>query len=60
MHWTIVDLPGLIRGKKSGKGGDALNDASKALSDESHVWNNGAVAEELARTYLSNERNIIL
>ncbi|KAJ1711523.1 dynamin family GTPase [Aspergillus flavus] len=60
MHWTIVDLPGLIRGKKSGKGVDVLNDAGNGVNEESHVRNNAAVAEELARTYLNNERNIIL
>ncbi|KAJ5621555.1 hypothetical protein N7528_006338 [Penicillium herquei] len=59
MHWTIIDLPGLIRGDKKkkepvvkGKKVDALDDKSMQM--------NAAVASELARGYLANERNIVL
>ncbi|KAJ5733713.1 hypothetical protein N7493_002499 [Penicillium malachiteum] len=59
MHWTIIDLPGLIRGDKKkkepvvkGKKVDALDDMSMQM--------NAAVASELARGYLANERNIVL
>ncbi|GFF56717.1 interferon-induced GTP-binding protein Mx [Aspergillus udagawae] len=47
MHWTIVDLPGLKR-----------ND--RASGEEAHAQTNAAVALELARSYLANERNIVL
>ncbi|KAE8381770.1 P-loop containing nucleoside triphosphate hydrolase protein [Aspergillus bertholletiae] len=60
MHWTIVDLPGMIRHTKSGKGGETSNDAGNTVNEESRARTNAAVAEELARTYLNNERNIIL
>ncbi|KAE8391222.1 P-loop containing nucleoside triphosphate hydrolase protein [Aspergillus alliaceus] len=60
MHWTIVDLPGLIRGGKSGKGEKASENSSNTLNAEPPGQNNAAVAEQLARTYLDNERNIIL
>jgi GTPase SAR1 family protein len=54
MHWTIVDLPGLIRkGQKSKK----QNGVSE---EEAHAQPNAAVAWELARSYLANERNIVL
>lgn len=54
MHWTIVDLPGLIRkGQKSKK----RNGVSE---EEALAQPNAAVAWELARSYLANERNIVL
>lgn len=60
MHWTIVDLPGLIRkGHKSKK--QVQSDATDCGGEgEPHVQPNAAVAWELARSYLTNERNIIL
>ncbi|GIJ81559.1 hypothetical protein Asppvi_000058 [Aspergillus pseudoviridinutans] len=47
MHWTIVDLPGLKR-----KG--------RASEEDAHAQTDAAVALELARSYLANERNIVL
>ncbi|GFF21979.1 interferon-induced GTP-binding protein Mx [Aspergillus udagawae] len=47
MHWTIVDLPGL---KKK----------DRASEEDANAQTNAAVAMELARSYLANERNIVL
>lgn len=60
MHWTIVDLPGLLQNGK--QGGDwRLAEASPAAIDRmARSRSNAAIAEELVRTYLSNERNIVL
>ncbi|KAL3493149.1 P-loop containing nucleoside triphosphate hydrolase protein [Aspergillus germanicus] len=59
MHWTIVDLPGLIRSggggsaSASGNGGPVTNgDAPSAI--------NALVAEEIVRRRLRNERSIVL
>ncbi|RAO65447.1 uncharacterized protein BHQ10_001459 [Talaromyces amestolkiae] len=56
MHWTIVDLPGLVqnRGKLS---------ASKKIvanGGESSHTNNAKIAKDLVRSFLENERNIVL
>jgi hypothetical protein len=47
MHWTIVDLPGLKR-------------KDRASGEEADAQTNAEVAMELARSYLVNERNIVL
>jgi hypothetical protein len=62
MHWTIVDLPGLIRSGRggsttsasaSGNGGPVTNgDAPSAM--------NALVAEDIVRRRLRNERSIVL
>ncbi|KAL4891933.1 P-loop containing nucleoside triphosphate hydrolase protein [Aspergillus ambiguus] len=54
MHWTIVDLPGLIRKGQPNK------TESRVPEEEHHTQPNAAVAWELSRTYLANERNIVL
>lgn len=56
MHWTIVDLPGLVqnRGKSS---------ASKRIvtnGDHSNHTDNAKIAKDLVRSFLENERNIVL
>ncbi|RAH46275.1 putative dynamin family GTPase [Aspergillus brunneoviolaceus CBS 621.78] len=60
MHWTIVDLPGLIRkdDKKKGTKENSVSRIHGETEDEKRM--NAAVAWELARTYLENERNIVL
>ncbi|KAJ6016224.1 hypothetical protein N7540_010815 [Penicillium herquei] len=59
MHWTIVDLPGLIRGDKKKKQPVVKGTKGEVLDDKS-MQMNAAVASELARGYLANERNIVL
>lgn len=62
MHWTIVDLPGLIRKdthkRKPTAKEQGLNRINGQSEDETGM--NAAVAWELARSYLANDRNIIL
>ncbi|KAJ5707565.1 hypothetical protein N7488_007366 [Penicillium malachiteum] len=59
MHGTIIDLPGLIRGDKKKKEPVVKDKKVDALDDKS-MQMNAAVASELARGYLANERNIVL
>ncbi|EFR05474.1 hypothetical protein MGYG_08487 [Nannizzia gypsea CBS 118893] len=54
MHWTIIDLPGLIENR--GQGQDGSTAADKRLRPRT----NATIAEGLVRTYLSNERNIVI
>ncbi|MCJ1391381.1 hypothetical protein MMC18_004245 [Xylographa bjoerkii] len=70
-HWSIVDLPGLIQGKKyinmrqDDRSSYGKRDASPenlpsgSPSPESST-SDITVAEDLVRTYLKNERSIIL
>ncbi|PCG99854.1 Dynamin [Penicillium occitanis (nom. inval.)] len=56
MHWTIIDLPGLVqnRGKSS---------ASKRIvtnGGHSNHTDNAKLAKDLVRSFLENERNIVL
>ncbi|KAJ5123523.1 hypothetical protein N7448_009620 [Penicillium atrosanguineum] len=59
MHWTIIDLPGLIRGDKK-KQNEVLNRANGNGPTDTSMRMNAAVASELAREYLENDRNIVL
>lgn len=60
MHWTIVDLPGLIRKGQKSKKQVGSNATDSVAEGGSQAQPNAAVAWELARSYLKNERNIIL
>ncbi|MCJ1320535.1 hypothetical protein MMC15_005875 [Xylographa vitiligo] len=71
MHWSIVDLPGLIQGKKyinmrqdGGSSYGKLDSGSQNLPSRSPSpeppTSDITVAEDLVRTYLKNERSIIL
>ncbi|KAJ0416584.1 P-loop containing nucleoside triphosphate hydrolase protein [Aspergillus carlsbadensis] len=61
MHWTIVDLPGLIR---SGRGGSAPASGSgnggPVTNCEAPSGRNALVAEDIVRRRLRNERSIVL
>jgi hypothetical protein len=61
MHWTIVDLPGLIR---SGRGGSASASGSgnggPVTNGEAPSATNALVAEDIVRRRLRNERSIVL
>jgi hypothetical protein len=56
-HWTIVDLPGLVQNWQPG--GDR-NASQTVVNGESKTLNNATIAQELVRSFLSNERNIVL
>jgi hypothetical protein len=58
MHWTIVDLPGLLQNGE--KPGDRKSSSAPNGRRASHPRSNAAIAEGLVRTYLSNERNIVM
>ncbi|OOF98716.1 hypothetical protein ASPCADRAFT_204471 [Aspergillus carbonarius ITEM 5010] len=62
MHWTIVDLPGLIRKDTHKKKSAVKEQGSLGINGQSEdeTGMNAAVAWELARSYLANDRNIIL
>ncbi|KAF7587219.1 hypothetical protein BBP40_007532 [Aspergillus hancockii] len=60
MHWTIVDLPGLIRKAQKSKKQNGINATDRPSEEEPQTQTNAAVATELARSYLANERNIVL
>jgi hypothetical protein len=60
MHWTIIDLPGLIRGDKKKTKEHVLNGANGDGPEDTSMRMNAAVASDLARRYLSNDRNIVL
>ncbi|KAJ6161601.1 hypothetical protein N7485_009831 [Penicillium canescens] len=60
MHWTIIDLPGLIRGDKKNPKEHGLNGANGDGPEDTSMRMNAAVASDLARRYLSNNRNIVL
>ncbi|KAJ5114720.1 hypothetical protein NUU61_000479 [Penicillium alfredii] len=59
MHWTITDLPGLIRSDKK-KREHMPNGAIGDGSEDAPMQMNAAVASDLARAYLTNDRNIVL
>lgn len=54
MHWTIVDLPGLVqnRGKSSV--------SKRIVTNNGNHTDNAKMAKELVRSFLENERNIVL
>jgi hypothetical protein len=56
MHWTIVDLPGLVqnRGKSSAPKRIITNGGHSNHTD------NAKLAKDLVRSFLENERNIVL
>ncbi|KAL4999594.1 P-loop containing nucleoside triphosphate hydrolase protein [Aspergillus recurvatus] len=64
MHWTIVDLPGLIRNGTSTKvpvpPNGTLANGSSATHNGVPSATDGAIAEALVREYMQNERNIVL
>ncbi|MCJ1384495.1 hypothetical protein MMC17_007612 [Xylographa soralifera] len=71
MHWSIVDLPGLIQGKKyinmlqeNGSSYGTLDSGPQKLPSRSPSPESSTsditVAEDLVRTYLKNERSIVL
>jgi len=53
MHWSIVDLPGLVK-----RGGSWKEEI--AGTDEVAPATKSAIAESIVRRHLSNERNIVL
>ncbi|KAL4910272.1 hypothetical protein BDW74DRAFT_186358 [Aspergillus multicolor] len=55
MHWSIVDLPGLVRNGTS----TMTNGTSSARNGVSPATD-GAIAEAVVREYMQNERNIVL
>ncbi|CAG8907103.1 unnamed protein product [Penicillium egyptiacum] len=60
MHWAIIDLPGLIRGDKKNKKENVLKGANGEGPEDTSMRMNAAVASDLARRYLANDRNIVL
>ncbi|KAL4987610.1 P-loop containing nucleoside triphosphate hydrolase protein [Aspergillus falconensis] len=62
MHWSIVDLPGLIRNGTSTKASPNGTLANGSSSTHKGVPSatDGAIAEALVREYMQNERNIVL
>jgi hypothetical protein len=62
MHWTIVDLPGLIR---SGRGGSSASapvsvNGGPVTNGDAPSAMNALVAEDIVRRRLRNERSIVL
>ncbi|KAL3468557.1 P-loop containing nucleoside triphosphate hydrolase protein [Aspergillus heterothallicus] len=63
MHWTIVDLPGLIRSKVRVNGaavGDGGINGGPVTNGEAPAALNAVVAEDIVRKKLQGERNIVL
>ncbi|KAL4814088.1 P-loop containing nucleoside triphosphate hydrolase protein [Aspergillus spinulosporus] len=62
MHWSIVDLPGLIRngGLTKGPPNGTLANGSSSTHHAVPSDTDGAISEALVREYMQNERNIIL
>ncbi|KAL6236461.1 hypothetical protein BDW75DRAFT_250117 [Aspergillus navahoensis] len=62
MHWSIVDLPGLIRNGTSTKASTNGTLANGPSSTHQGVPSatDGAIAEAVVREYMQNERNIVL
>ncbi|KAL4939797.1 hypothetical protein BDV06DRAFT_198064 [Aspergillus oleicola] len=61
MHWSIVDLPGLVqnthsRNRQTGMS-NGVHQAQKGMMSTS---TKGAIAESIVRKYLDNPRNIVL
>ncbi|EED24030.1 dynamin, putative [Talaromyces stipitatus ATCC 10500] len=57
MHWTIVDLPGLVqnRGESSLASKRAMTNGKSGIHTD-----NAKIAKDLVRSFLENERNIVL
>ncbi|RDW90545.1 putative dynamin family GTPase [Aspergillus mulundensis] len=55
MHWSIVDLPGLVR-----NGASTMPNGSPTTGNGVTSATDGAIAEALVRKYMQNERNIVL
>lgn len=62
MHWSIVDLPGLIRngGLTKGHTNGTLTNGSSSTHNMVPSDTDGAIAEAVVREYMQNERNIVL
>ncbi|KAL4759650.1 putative dynamin family GTPase [Aspergillus foveolatus] len=62
MHWSIVDLPGLIRngGLTKGPTNGTLTNGSSSTHNGVPSDTDGAIAEAVVREYMQNERNIVL
>ncbi|KAL4912289.1 P-loop containing nucleoside triphosphate hydrolase protein [Aspergillus aurantiobrunneus] len=59
IHWSIVDLPGLIRNSyKANQAGDLTNGVSPQHGMS--VSTKATIAENIVRSYLDNKRNIVL
>lgn len=56
MHWTIVDLPGLVQNR----GNPSTSKRIVTNGDHSDHTNNAKIAKDLVRSFLENERNIVL
>jgi hypothetical protein len=57
MHWTIVDLPGLVQNR-----GKSSSASKRIVNNDGHNnhTNNAKIAKDLVRSFLENERNIVL
>lgn len=60
MHWTIVDLPGLVQKEEQEEVLNTLTTPQTKVNGGSHQLNNAEIAEGLVQSYLANERTIVL
>ncbi|EED18923.1 dynamin family GTPase, putative [Talaromyces stipitatus ATCC 10500] len=57
MHWTIIDLPGLVQNR-----GESSLASKKTVTNakQGNHTDNAKIAKDLVRSFLENERNIVL
>ncbi|KAL4790885.1 hypothetical protein BDV19DRAFT_393618 [Aspergillus venezuelensis] len=61
MHWSIVDLPGLVQNTQSRKMQSGMtNGTHPTHKGPMSMSTKGAIAESIVRKYLDNPRNIVL
>ncbi|KAL4962706.1 putative dynamin family GTPase [Aspergillus stella-maris] len=61
MHWSIVDLPGLVQNTQSRKRHPGMaNGTHPTPNGPMSMTTKGAIAETIVRKYLDNPRNIVL
>ncbi|KAL4955828.1 P-loop containing nucleoside triphosphate hydrolase protein [Aspergillus filifer] len=61
MHWSIVDLPGLVQNTQSRKRQSGMtNGTHPTHKGVMSMSTKGAIAESIVRKYLDNPRNIVL
>ncbi|KAL4886445.1 P-loop containing nucleoside triphosphate hydrolase protein [Aspergillus karnatakaensis] len=58
MHWSIIDLPGLIRNSHTAN--KAAHLANGTTPNGTSPTSKATIAESIVREYLQNERNIVL
>ena len=61
MHWSIVDLPGLVQNTQARKRqSEMANGTHSTQKGPMSTSTKGAIAESIVRKYLDNPRNIVL